>query len=84
MTNEEKSLQQYIDEAVQKYFADNGGGFVRSWFIAIDGIDDDGGEIWNYATMPDQRLMVSMGLVDWISGALQYEQQRYLHEISED
>lgn len=77
---EEKDLNQFINEAVSAWMAQQGGGMVvASWFI-VDYLDGDGKQAWAYVTADGQKVITSMGLLDWSQGICQFEMNQHFGE----
>lgn len=78
---EPRSLQAHVDEAVETYLAEQGGGMVVSSIVAVSFIDKEGEESVTWGVCRgSQKLTSSMGLVAWVENALALQQARLLTE----
>lgn len=76
----EAALAALLEEALEKYLGQSGGGMVTSFAFIADIIDADGEERWLWATLPGQKTITTAGLVEWLHQVITYESQRHLAE----
>lgn len=74
-------ISQRIQQAIEEQLAEEGGGFVTSWFLVADSLDREGEPSWIYAAPRDQRQITTMGLLKWSMGIAEYEQNEYLRTL---
>jgi hypothetical protein len=71
-------VQERLQSALEEHLAASGGGFVRSWHLVADIIDDEGDQAWLYAVADGQQQITTLGLLEWARGIARYEQAAYL------
>lgn len=77
------ALERWLQATIDAYLNETGGGLVTSWHFVGDFIDADGEQSWLYATPDGQKVMTTIGLIEWARDVARYEQRRHLDEISE-
>jgi hypothetical protein len=78
----DSDLAEAITAAIHDHIAGDTGGMITGFHLVAEYIDADGEQRWLYATAPDQQQSATLGLLHWSLGVAEYEQRRYLDEIS--
>ncbi len=79
----DSELNERVRGFIEAWLGESGGGMVTGFHLIADFVDADGGQSWMYATAPDQKLITTMGLIEWARGVARYEQRMY-HETGGD
>lgn len=76
-------LADKISAVLYDHLAGENGGMVTGFHVIAEFIDGDGESRMLYEWAPGQRLTTTMGLLRWAQGVADYEQRRFLDEVTE-
>lgn len=77
-------LQDKLADLLAAHLAEQGGGIVTAFHLAVEYVNADGADDWLYVNAPDQRQSRTLGLLYWSVGVVAHDQQRYLDRLDED
>lgn len=73
-----------MDEAVLAMLQEHLGGFITGYLLVAEYVTDEGGRMVTWETGPDQSLVQSLGLVQWLEAAVQRELIQHMAEEKDD
>lgn len=78
----EETLNDLVADLLADHLSRAGGGMVTAFHLVAEYVDGDGDEGWLYSTLSGQQQTRTLGLIHWSKGVAEYEQARYMDEIT--